>query len=278
MTNSPNTVKTHRLRLIFDVLRIVEMSVILVLFLLVMSGGIRTLYQEWNALNSEDLEGLVPTPHQIYTAWETYQTDLTQTYIPATLFTTITGLSLAVVIGLLFATLMDFFPLVKWTVYPILVFSQTIPTFALAVILILVFGFGEGPKIVVVVLFCFFPITVSTLNGLQSVNPVHMSLLRSMGANPVQVWWKVRLPTAMPSFFSGLRLAATYSVVGAVIGEYVGAGDGLGKFLQRSYRSFKTDQVFLAVIIIALLSLMLVVLVGLIERLALRWRYSLRRR
>jgi ABC-type nitrate/sulfonate/bicarbonate transport system permease component len=157
------------------------------------------------------------------------------------------------------------------------VLSQTIPTFAIAVLLILLFGFGFGPKIVVVVLFCFFPITVSTLDGLRSVNPLHMALLRSMGASPWQTWRKVRLPTAMPAFFSGLRLAATYSIVGAVIGEFVGAGDGLGKFLQRSYRSFNTDQVFLAVIIIAVLSVLLVFLVSLVELLALRWRFAGRR-
>src|SRR5687767_11477891 len=108
MTNSPNTVKTRHLRLVLDILRIVEMLVILVLFLLIMSGGIRTLYQEWDALNSEDLEGLIPTPRQILSAWDTSQDDLTQTYIPATLFTTVTGLTLAVSIGLALATLMDF--------------------------------------------------------------------------------------------------------------------------------------------------------------------------
>ena len=272
MTNSPNTVSGW-VRFLIDVARILQLLMLLGLVVLLMSSGLAQLYLDFNALEQDDLAGLIPTFSEIEQAWGVHGDTLIATHIPATMWATLTGFSLAIGVGLLLAALMDLIPFLRWLLMPFLVITQTIPTFALAVLLILIFGFGFGPKIVVVVLFCFFPIAVSTLNGLQNVDKVHMQLLRSMGANPLQTWWKVRLPTAMPSFFSGLRLAATYSVVGAVIGEYVGAGDGLGKFLQRSARSFKSDQVFLSVIIIAGLSVVMVLTISLIEILALRWRY-----
>lgn len=254
-----------------DIGRVLILITTLVLVLIFLIGGIAQLYVDSNSVSRNELGRLIPTPREVWQAWEIYQEDLLGTQIPNTLWATLTGLAIATVIGLGLAAIMDLFPVLRWILYPLLVLTQTIPTFAIAVILILLFGFGFGPKIVVVVMFCFFPIMVSTLDGLRSTNPLHMRLLRAMGASKLQTWWKVRLPTAMPSFFSGLRLAATYSVVGSVIGEYVGSGDGLGKFLQRSYRSFNTDQVFLVVIVIAILTVLLVVLVTLVEMLALRW-------
>lgn len=272
MTNSPTTAKSWPVRLI-EAVRVIGLVGVMGLVFLFMSGGLGELYLALHALEGSDLEGLIPSISQIESAWEIHRDVLLETHIPATLWATLTGLAIAIVLGLVLAAVMDLMPLVRWLLYPILVLTQTIPTFAIAVILILVLGFGFGPKIFVVVLFTFYPITISTLNGLQATNQAHVNLLRAMGANMLQVWWKVRLPTAMPSFFSGLRLSATYSIVGAVIGEYVGAGDGLGKFLQRSYRSFQTDQVYLVVIIIAVLSIVMVAVVMMIEILALRWRY-----
>lgn len=286
MTSSPSTAeavpaqeattgwgRVILLRPVVEAGRVVMMLVLLGGVALFMTSGALQLYADWSTITSEEIEGLVPSWAELQAAWEVHRPTLMDAHVPATLWATVNGLALAVGLGLLLAAIMDLAPPVRWVLYPVLVLTQTIPTFALAVILILLFGFGFGPKIVVVVLFCFFPITVNTLSGLQNADPVHMKLLRSMGANPLQAWWKVRLPAAMPSFFSGLRLAATYSVVGAVIGEYVGAGDGLGKFLQRSYRSFRTDQVFLSVGLIAALSVGLVLFVSLTEVLALRWRY-----
>lgn len=262
------------LHLVAESARSLALLVAFVLVMLFLSGGVAQLYLDWNSFEGGDLGGLVPGIDKIQAAWGEYQPLLREQHIPNTLWATLTGLSIGIVVGLALAALMDFTPILRWLLYPILILSQTIPIFAIAVLLILVFGFGFGPKIVVVALFCFYPITISTLSGFQSVDPLHTQLLRSMGANPLQVWWKVRLPAAMPAFFSGVRIAATYSVVGAVIGEYVGAGNGLGKFLQRSYQSYKSDQVFLAVTIIAVLSIGLVVFVTLIEFLALRWRYA----
>lgn len=273
VTNSPNSYLGILTTLLTEVGRSIAILITLGLVFVFLAGGASQLYVDWNTFEKEDLDGLLPSIEGIQDEWEIHQDILLEKHIPSTLWVTVTGLSLAIGIGLLLAAIMDLVPLIRWLLYPVLIISQTIPTFAIAVILILLFGFEYGPKIIVVTLFCFFPITINTLSGFQSVDPLHTSLLRSLGANPLQLWWKVRLPTAMPSFFSGLRIAATYSVVGAVIGEYVGSGDGLGKFLQRSYRSFASDQVFLAVVIIAGLSVLFVTLTTLIERLALRWRY-----
>lgn len=260
--------------LLIDIGRSLAILVTLGLLIIFLAGGLSQLYVDWNAFEKDDIESLLPSLQGIRDEWNTHQEILLEEHIPATLWVTVTGLSMAIALGLFLAAIMDLVPLIRWILYPLLIVSQTIPIFAIAVILILLFGFEFGPKIIVVTLFCFFPITINTLSGFQSVNPLHTSLLRSLGANPLQLWWKVRLPTALPSFFSGLRIAATYSVVGAVIGEYVGSGDGLGKFLQRSYRSFASDQVFLAVVIIAVLSVLFVALTSLIELLVLRWRYA----
>lgn len=257
--------------------RRLTLGIVLLLLAALVAAGALQLYRDASALQEGDLQSLIPTPAQISEAWQTYRADIFTVYLPNTLRVTLYGLALATIAGLVLAAAMDFFPVLRWTLYPVLIVSQTIPTFALAVILILLFGFGDGPKIIVVLLFCFFAITTNTFDGLRSVDQTYIDLVRAMGASPLEVWWKVRLPSALPSFFSGLRLATTYSVVGAVIGEYVGSGEGLGKFLQRSYRSFNTDQVFLAVAVIAALSVLLVLLVTLAELLTLRWRYAGRR-
>lgn len=258
---------------LFDLIRRLALIAVVFVVIYLIGDSLNVLRAAWDEVNLQVVEEEIPTRAAIENAWDEHRTELEETHIPATLEVTVLGLALAIGIGLSLAAIMDLIPPLRWILYPLLVLSQTIPIFAIAVILILLFGFGAGPKIVVVALFCFYPITVSTLGGFRSVDNQHIALLRSMGANPLQMWWKVRLPTAMPAFFSGLKIAATYSVIGAVMGEYVGAGDGLGKFMQRSFRVFANDQVFLAVIIIALLSLSLFALVFLVERVALRWRY-----
>lgn len=239
--------------------------------------GTRQLVVEAAAVENLSFQDIVPAPIDVYHAWQQHETLLLEKHIPTTLWETMAGLSIAIALGVVIAALMDFSRLLRWTLYPILVVSQTIPIFAIAILLILVFGFGSGPKITVVVLFCFFPVALNTFAGLQSADPELLSLLRAMGASSVQAWTKVRLPAAMPSFFGGLRIAATYSVVGAIFGEYITAQYGLGVFLKRSYSSFRIDQAYVAIIATAVLSLLLVLAVNGVERLALRWYYTSRR-
>jgi ABC-type nitrate/sulfonate/bicarbonate transport system permease component len=137
--------------------------------------------------------------------------------------------------------------------------------------MIIWFGFGLLPKVLVIVLVTFFPIVVALLDGFASTEPEATDLLRTMGATDRQVFLKVRLPTALPSFFTGLRISITYAVIGAVFGEYVGAYEGLGIWMQLSKNAFRTDLVFVAILITAALSIGLFVAVGLLERLVIPW-------
>ena len=191
-----------------------------------------------------------------------------------TLLETVLGLAVATLLGVLLAILIDISSSVRRAVYPILVTSQTIPMIALAPLLLIWFGFDIGPKIVVVTLYCFFPIAVACADGLLSADPDLLRLMKSMKASRWQILWFVRLPGAMPSFFSGLRIAATYSVTGAIFGEYVGAYQGLGIYMQTSFNSHAVILVFAAIVVTAVLSLFLFGLVSLIERLALPWYHG----
>jgi ABC-type nitrate/sulfonate/bicarbonate transport system permease component len=157
---------------------------------------------------------ILPDPLDVLRAgWETR--DLLSNAVGVTLLATGIGLVLALLAGIGVAALMDFWPFARRAMYPILVVSQTIQILAIAPILVIWFGFGVTPTIFIVVLFCFFPLVVSTADGLTSADPELIALLRAMGANKKQIWWMVRLPSALPSFFSGLRMAVTYSVVAA---------------------------------------------------------------
>lgn len=264
-------------QLAVDSARAVLLAVLAGVILTLFAAGTFQLYSEARAIENLSFANIFPAPGDIWDAWHTHQDRLLTNHIPETLWETLAGLSLALVLGVVIAGVMDFSPILRWILYPVLVVSQTIPIFAIAILLVLIFGFGSGPKIAVVVLFCFFPVALNTFTGLQSTDPELISLLRAMGASSFQTWRKVRLPAAMPSFFSGLRIAATYSVVGAIFGEYITAQVGLGVFLKRSYGSYRLDQAYLAIIVTALLSLLLVLLVSLVERLALRWYYTARR-
>ncbi|MBN2239829.1 MAG: ABC transporter permease [Dehalococcoidales bacterium] len=219
---------------------------------------------------------ILPSPIQVIQAgWETRNVLLES--IGTTLTATGIGLALAIVGGVSIAALMDFSPLIRRALYPVLVVSQTIQILAIAPIMIIWFGFGMTPTIVIVVLFCFFPLAISTADGLVGSDPELISLLRAMGATRWQIWRIVRMPSALPSFFSGLRLAVTYSIVAATIGEWVGGSSGLGLYMLRSKNALATDQVFAAMFITSLLSVALFMLVYGLERIALPWYHSRQR-
>ena len=219
---------------------------------------------------------ILPSPLDVVQAgWETR--DLLLNAIGITLSATGIGLVLALVAGIGLAALVDFWPLAHRALYPIMVVSQTIQILAIAPIMIIWFGFGLTPTILIVVLFCFFPLAISTADGLTSSDPELIALLRAMGANKKQIWRMIRMPSALPSFFSGLKLAVTYSVVAATIGEWVGGSSGLGLYMLRSKNALATDQVFAAMFITSLLSIALFMVVYGIERLALPWYHSTER-
>lgn len=219
---------------------------------------------------------ILPSPLRVAAAaWETRQ--LLAQAIGTTLLETALGLAVALLLGVVLAAGMDLIGLLRRALYPILVASQTVQILAIAPLLIIWFGFGLLPKVIIVVLICFFPLAVNTADGLASADPDLVALLQSMGATRRQIWRIVRLPSALPSFFSGLRIAVTYSVVGATIGEWVGGSGGLGLYMLRSKNALATDQVFVAIVITSAISIALFALVYLIERAALPWYHSTQR-
>lgn len=191
-----------------------------------------------------------------------------------TLAETLSGVLLAVTSALVWALALDRSRLLRRALTPYLVASQTVPIIVLAPLMLLWFGFGLLPKTLLVALFAFFPIVLSTLAGLDATLPERRDLMRSYAATPAQTFRLLRLPGALPSFFSGLRITLTYSVTGAIFAEYVGGFSGLGILLQTAANARATPLVFAAVVVIALLSAGLVGLVRVLERLITPWRFQ----
>ncbi|MRX74086.1 ABC transporter permease subunit [Bacillus lacus] len=182
------------------------------------------------------------------------------------------GLILAVIAAFFISVMIDSSTIMKRAIYPLLVISQTVPIIALAPLFIIWFGFGMLPKIMVVALVCFFPITINTVEGLRLVDRDMLKLMNTMGATGKQIFLKVKLPSALPHFFSGLKIAGTYSVMGAVIGEWLGSSKGLGILLTRSSQSFLTERVFAIIFLIVMLSLAVFSLIEYIAKLSMPWK------
>ncbi len=187
------------------------------------------------------------------------------------------GFAVSFVVGVALALAIAYSRLVERTVYPIVIASQTIPIVAIAPLLIIWFGYDIGPKVVVVALICFFPIVVNTVDGLRSIDPDMVNMLLTLGARRSHVFFKVQVPNALPYLFSGTRVAITVSVIGAVIGEWVGASAGLGYFMVRSASQFLTARVFAALVILAAMGIGLFLLASAAERLAIPWYYTEKR-
>jgi len=217
---------------------------------------------------------VIPSPLTILQRMIASDVTLWTLDIPLTTLETVLGLLIALGIGLLTAALLDYSEPLKLAIYPLLVVSQTIPVVALAPVLILAFGFGIEIKVILVVLFCFFPISVAMIDGLAATDPDYVALLRAMGASRGQVWRMARFPSALPSLFSGLRIAATYAMTGAIVGEFITSINGLGHVLRMSFSQSDIPRGFGAISITAILSVLLVLLVNVAERLAMPWYFT----
>lgn len=182
------------------------------------------------------------------------------------------GFAVSVMLSLLLVLAFTLLPWLRQALYPLMIVSQTIPLIVLAVLLTIWFGWGLLPKVLVVVLVCFFPISISLMRGIDGVDSDMVDLFRSMGANRFRIWNMVQFPLALPAFFAGLRISATYAVMAAVIGEWMGAQHGLGYYMTLQQKNFAVDQVLAAVLIICLLSLLLVKAVDLAEYLLVPWK------
>lgn len=179
------------------------------------------------------------------------------------------GLLLGTALGFVFALLMDRFSSLYKAFYPILVISQTIPTIAIAPVLVLWMGFSMAPKITLVVITTFFPITVSLLDGFRSVSAEEINLLRSMGAGTFKIFRHAKLPAALEQFFSGLKVSASYAVVGAVISEWLGGFEGLGVYMTRVKKAYAFDKMFAVIILISAASLLLMGAVAVLKWLSM---------
>ena len=167
---------------------------------------------------------------------------------------------------------MDRIRIFKEIFYPIVIASQTIPIMVITPVIILLMGFGLAPRLVVITLVCFFPVAINLYDGFQSADTDMIFLMKSMKASQWQIFRHVRFPSAVPSFFSGIRICATYCVMAAVIAEWQGADKGLGVYLLRVRRSYYYDRMFAAILLIVVLSILFYLVAYLAERRALRWR------
>jgi ABC-type nitrate/sulfonate/bicarbonate transport system permease component len=213
----------------------------------------------------------LPAPSQIFEAalrnrallWDHSLVTLKETVLGL-------GLSIAVAIGL--ALLVDSFAPARRALYPLLVGSQTLPVVVIAPLIILWFGFGLTPKVLVVTLYTFFPITVAFASGLAATSQEALVLMRTLGASRFKTLVLLKVPQALPYLFTGLRISVTYAMIGAVFAEWSGAREGLGIYIVQMKNSFRTDMVLAAIFLISVLSLGLFVLVGLIEKAVVRWK------
>jgi putative hydroxymethylpyrimidine transport system permease protein len=188
-----------------------------------------------------------------------------------TLVEVLLGLAIAALGGMAFAIAMHLYRPVRDAAYPLLVASQAIPVVVLAPIFVLAFDYGIGPKLAIVALICFFPITVNLLDGLRSVEPELLKLMRSMGASRLRTLRSVELPAALPFLFSGLKVAATVSVIGAVFGEWAGAEEGLGRLVLLGNNQLQTARVYAGIVLLTLMAVALFASAALAERVACPW-------
>ncbi|MED4461205.1 ABC transporter permease [Metabacillus fastidiosus] len=214
---------------------------------------------------------LLPAPSQIIQegikSWTSFSGHLFSTIKLGT-----SGFLIGITIGLLTAAILYLIPVVRESVYPLLILSQNVPVIVLAPLLVIWFGFGMLPKIIVITLVCFFPVTVAALDGFKQTAPDLKHYMRMAGATRGQLFWKLELPHALPSIFSGLKISATYSIMGAVISEWLGAKAGLGVYMTLASSAFRTDRVFVAIFAIMFLSLLFFGIIILIEKLLVRWQ------
>ena len=218
---------------------------------------------------------LIPAPIDVIHAFRTEGDRLLLEAIPTTL-ATLGGFALSALFGIPMAMLIAGSRTVESYVYPLLVFSQSIPKVAVAPLFVVWFGFGMAPKVISAFLLGFFPVVVAGVQGFKSVDQDMRDLARSMKASWLQTFQMVSLPHAMPSIFAGLKVSVTLAVVGAVVGEFVGANSGIGYVLQRSIGNFELPTMFAALVVLAMIGVILFWIVDLVERLLVPWHASQR--
>jgi NitT/TauT family transport system permease protein len=213
---------------------------------------------------------IMPAPSEIAVeAWEWRYRFIGHSWV--TLYETLGGFALSIVVGVPLATLIVYSPWMRRALYPLIVLLQAVPKIAVAPVLLLVIGYGEIPKMIVAFLVAFFPIVVDTATGLAATPPELLELSRSYRAGAFKTFVKVRFPMALPFFFSGLKVAITLAVIGAVVGEFIGSDKGLGYVILSATSYWKTELAFASMILLSFIAIMLFGAVCLVERLVCPW-------
>ena len=219
-----------------------------------------------------DAAYILPTPVQILQRLWELRAALFTVHLPATMTVTGIGLLISVVLGLALAVAMDCSPLLQKCLYPVVVASQTIPTTAIAPLFVLWFGYGIWSKVLVTVLMTFFPITITVYDGLRASKTEMGELLQTYGATRRDIFLKIKVPCALPYFFSAVKMAVPLSIIGAAIGEWLGAQSGLGYFSRRMMTQLDGAGVFAPIVLLSVTAMLMVAVVRLIENKVVKWR------
>lgn len=222
-----------------------------------------------------DAAYILPSPTQVLVRLWELREPLFTAHLPATLLCTGIGLGISVVLGVALAVLMDVSPVAEKTLYPLIVASQTIPTTALAPLFVLWFGYTIWSKVLVTVLITFFPITITVFDGFRSVKSDMIDLLRTFGAGKKEIFLKLKLPASLPYFFSAIKMAVPLSIIGAAIGEWLGAQAGLGYFSRRMMTQLDGAGVFAPIVLLSVVAMAAVALVSWLEKKIITWRGDL---
>ena len=228
----------------------------------------------WQIISSVGLvpRFMLPSPLDVGRAFINNLDDLARN-AGITLTEAFIGLGIGIVLGFVLAMLMDRFDGLYKAVFPLLIISQTIPTVAIAPLLVLWMGYGIAPKVTLIILVCFFPIAVGLLDGFKAADPDAINLMRSMGASKNQIFHHIKFPSSLPGFFSGLKIAVSYAIVGAVISEWLGGNQGLGVYMIRVKKSYSYDKMFAVILVIIIISLFLIKLTVWLERKIMPWTH-----
>ena len=235
--------------------------------------GIAIILLLWQALCSFGIvaDYMLPSPLAVCRAFAG-SFSILMGHAKTSLIEALLGLVIGVVLAFVIAVVMDRFHVGYKMTYPLLDITQAIPAVAIAPLLVLWLGYDMTPKVVLVIIVCFFPVAVGLLDGLRAADADQISLLRAMGANRAQIFWHIKLPGAMPSFFSGLKISVSFSIVGAVIAEWLGGSSGLGVYMTRARKSFAYSDMFAVIFLVVAISLLLIGLTNLLEKKTTPWR------
>jgi putative hydroxymethylpyrimidine transport system permease protein len=215
-------------------------------------------------------EYLIPAPSEIAADMKT-DWPVLEPALLVTLEEILLGFLISVAAGVGIAVLLHLSPSLRRAFYPILIGSQTVPIVVLAPILVILLGYGILPKLIIVALICFFPIVVNGVDGLRSVDDDLIRMMRTLHGTRWGIFKRVEFPAALPSFFSGMRIAATFAAIGAVFGEWSGSSQGLGYVMLAATPNLLTARIFAAIVLLTVVALMLFGVVSLLERILVPW-------